>query len=380
MKRTTVVSLLVAAVLAISGVAYLTLGPGLPLDHAPQTASAPQPAAAPPAAPAPTSAPAPAASPASVAPAPAAPAPASAASAFIYRRLSIDGSRDLTEACFAFSQRLNDTGSVRYDDYVRVRPATRVAMRVAGDRLCLGGLAFGRDYDVELMAGLPAADGATLAVAETVKVAMGERPPVVAFTGSGMILPRETAAGVPLTTVNVEAVSIKVLRVPDRLIARGVRGIADEPLARGRRAAGYRRACLAGHDAGQRRAERDRHHRLPDPRGGEALEARCLSGHGVECRRRTDRGRQGPSRLQLPLRDRLAMGDRFRYRHDGSVWHRRPARLRPLPRLGSAARQPDPDAGRAAKLLVVARAPAPTAMPPLPRACCAAAAATRLSR
>jgi uncharacterized protein YfaS (alpha-2-macroglobulin family) len=213
MKRTTVVALLVAAVVAIGGLAYFALRPTTPLDRTPQTAATPAPAPQPQAA-----APATPASQARGTPAPT--APMQAGQPFAFRRLTIDGTRDLIEACFSFSHKLNDSGNVRYEDYVKITPAAKPAIRVADDRLCLGGLGFGRDYEVELLAGLPGADGKTMAVAETVKVSMGERPPMVAFTGSGMILPRETAAGVPVTTVNVNTVRLKVLRVPDRIMAR----------------------------------------------------------------------------------------------------------------------------------------------------------------
>lgn len=220
MKRTTVVTLLIAAVLAIAGVAYFTLGPNSPLDKGTQTASAPTPAQQPAAPATPARAPTPA--PSAPAPAPAAQTPSQPAPApeFAFRRLTIDGSRELVEACFSFTQTLDEGSSVRYADYIKVTPAAKPAVRVAGDRLCLGGLSFGRDYDVELLAGLPAADGKTLTRAETVKVGLGERPAMVAFSGSGLILPRETSVGVPITTVNVETVRIKVLRVSDRIMAR----------------------------------------------------------------------------------------------------------------------------------------------------------------
>jgi uncharacterized protein YfaS (alpha-2-macroglobulin family) len=214
MKRTTVVTLLIAAVLAIGGLAYFALRPTPSLERTPQTATT-----TPPPPQTQANAPATPATPARTTPAATTP-PVAATAPFAFRRLTIDGTRDLVEACFSFSQALNESGNVRYDDYVKLTPVTKPAIRVAGDRLCLGGLGFGRDYDVELLAGMPAADGKTLAVAETVKVSLGERPPLVTFTGSGLILPRETTAGVPITTVNVNTVRLKVLRVPDRIMAR----------------------------------------------------------------------------------------------------------------------------------------------------------------
>src|SRR5690606_26643894 len=97
MKRTTIVSLLIAAVVAIGGIAYFNLRPKTPLDKAPQTATAPATTPAPqPSTPAVTPTPPTGSTAATVA----TPAPAPN---FIFRRLTIDGTRDLIEACFSFS-------------------------------------------------------------------------------------------------------------------------------------------------------------------------------------------------------------------------------------------------------------------------------------
>ena len=130
MKRTTVVTLLIAAVLAIGGLAYFALRPTPSLERTPQTATTTPPAAQPqPQA----TAPATTATPARTTPAATTP-PVAATAPFAFRRLTIDGTRDLVEACFSFSQALNETGNVRYDDYLKLTPVTKPAIRVAGDR------------------------------------------------------------------------------------------------------------------------------------------------------------------------------------------------------------------------------------------------------
>ncbi len=150
-----------------------------------------------------------------------APAPAAAGTTpFTFVRLSLTTDRGEPEACLHFSRELDGSGKVKYADFVEIEPATKAAFTVTRERLCIGGLAYGTDYDVKLRAGLPAADGAKLPGDQPVDVAFGERPPVVAFQRNGHILPRQTSAGVPLTTVNVSKVQVQVYRVGERLLPR----------------------------------------------------------------------------------------------------------------------------------------------------------------
>ncbi|TXL70431.1 alpha-2-macroglobulin family protein [Vineibacter terrae] len=123
------------------------------------------------------------------------------------------------EACLHFSELLDDSGRVKYGDYLAIQPQAQPAIVVRQERICLGGLAYGANYQVELKAGLPAKSGAKLAAAETVDVALGERPASVNFQSKGYILPRETAGGVPLTTVNVSKVYVQIYRISDRMVS-----------------------------------------------------------------------------------------------------------------------------------------------------------------
>ncbi|HJQ57525.1 MAG TPA: hypothetical protein VJ890_11485, partial [Vineibacter sp.] len=117
------------------------------------TASTPVPAAKP--APTPAAAkqadaaPKPATTPPAASPTPAAPSPA----AFRFARLTV--SADATpEACLHFSQELDDSGRVKYGDYLAITPDAKPAIVVRQERICLGGLAYGANYEVEIKAGL----------------------------------------------------------------------------------------------------------------------------------------------------------------------------------------------------------------------------------
>lgn len=123
-------------------------------------------------------------------------------------------------ACVRFSESL---GGARFDDYVRVEPSAPTAASAKGDELCVSGLAHGTAYTLTLRQGLPGTDGIVLAKDETYTVRVPDRSPTVAFRGSAFILPRGSAEGIPITAVNVDAVTLKVFRIGDRGLATSLR-------------------------------------------------------------------------------------------------------------------------------------------------------------
>ncbi|MCC6917706.1 MAG: alpha-2-macroglobulin family protein [Alphaproteobacteria bacterium] len=137
---------------------------------------------------------------------------------FAFRRLEIETTGDQPEACLVFTRDFVADGSVRYEDYLQFDPGAQIAVRPSKDRLCIAGLQFNQTYALTIRAGLPAASGEKTAEDETIPVQLRDQDPTVAF-GAGFILPRDSADGVPVTTVNVDAVSIKVIRVGDRLLS-----------------------------------------------------------------------------------------------------------------------------------------------------------------
>ncbi|MCP5411286.1 MAG: alpha-2-macroglobulin family protein [Alphaproteobacteria bacterium] len=145
---------------------------------------------------------------------------------FAFRRLEVDVSKPEPEACLVFTRALDASGKTHYQDYLTIDPDTKVAVHVVDTRLCVAGLSFDKTYNVSLKDGLPAADGSTL-TAETVPVELRDKPALVRFAG-GIILPRENAAGVPVTTVNVEKLDLKIIRVGDRLLSQIETGAVDQ--------------------------------------------------------------------------------------------------------------------------------------------------------
>jgi uncharacterized protein YfaS (alpha-2-macroglobulin family) len=145
---------------------------------------------------------------------------------FAFRRVDIDTTKPQAEACLVFNRPL-DAGRANYKDYIAIDPDTRVAARVVGDRLCLAGLDFAKTYNITLKTGLPSARGDKLLEDETIPVELRDKPSIVQFSG-GIILPRQNMKGVPLTTVNVAKVKVKLVRVGDRLLSQIESGTVDE--------------------------------------------------------------------------------------------------------------------------------------------------------
>jgi uncharacterized protein YfaS (alpha-2-macroglobulin family) len=156
-----------------------------------------------------------------------APTSAEAGGEFAFHRVDIDTSKPQAVACLVFTRDLDVSGKTHYDDYFTIDPATRVAVSTIGPRLCLSGLDFNKTYNVTLKAGLPSASGDKLVESETVPVELRDKPAIVQFNG-GIVLPRDNAQGVPITTVNVSQLKVKLIRVGDRLLSQIESDTVDE--------------------------------------------------------------------------------------------------------------------------------------------------------
>jgi uncharacterized protein YfaS (alpha-2-macroglobulin family) len=155
------------------------------------------------------------------------PKAAEAEGPFAFHRVDVDTTKSAPEACLVFTRALDATGRTHYQDYVSIDPQTRVAMHVVDHSLCLAGLSFDKTYNVTVKTGLPAASGDKLIEDETIPVELRDKPAIVQFNG-GIILPRQNMKGVPLTTVNVAKVKLKLIRVGDRLLSQIESGTVDE--------------------------------------------------------------------------------------------------------------------------------------------------------
>lgn len=152
--------------------------------------------------------------------APAMPASPSAAferlpDGFAFMRYAIDEKAASPTLCLSFSQALDP--ATDYSAYVDAG-ARQLALTVDGQRLCLGGVAFGEEIALTLRAGFPAADGSKLAADQSLNLGFDDRPGLIQFAGDGVILPRIDADGLAIETVNIDEIEIRVRRVNDRAL------------------------------------------------------------------------------------------------------------------------------------------------------------------
>ncbi len=146
---------------------------------------------------------------------------------FVFKRLNIDTAKAQPAACLTFSQVLDESGNVRYEDYVTIENDEQVSVSVQDDQLCLTGLEFAEQYRVHLKKGLPSAAGKALLFDENIPIELQDRPALIQF-GDGLILPRESVEGITVSTVNVDTLDLRVLRVGDRLLSQLQTGVVDQ--------------------------------------------------------------------------------------------------------------------------------------------------------
>lgn len=130
-----------------------------------------------------------------------------------FRRLLVNTGGNATEACLRFDRTLEATATQSYADHLRISPGLVPALRVERTDLCIGNLAFGAHYEVSILAGLTSKSGDRLGQDVSLRVGLGDRPPMVAIAGEGFILPRTPGNGLDIQTVNVRRVRLHVFRL-----------------------------------------------------------------------------------------------------------------------------------------------------------------------
>ena len=128
---------------------------------------------------------------------------------------TVDSDATSPRACFQFSEDLPAEGA-DLTPFVVVAGFDRPAISVNEKQLCVDGLKHGERYAVTLRAGLPSTVGETLAKSADYTVFVRDRKPFARFTGKAYVLPRTGQNGIPVQTVNTDAVAITVYRIGDR--------------------------------------------------------------------------------------------------------------------------------------------------------------------
>lgn len=121
---------------------------------------------------------------------------------------------DVAQLCLQFRLPLPARG-VTYEDYIRVSPSAKItAIPLGEDKLCLRGMSYAADYTVRILKGLPTslAIGKNMTADDKLTVNFGDRDPVVRMSSGKYILSRDVVSGIPVETVNLDKVKLRVAK------------------------------------------------------------------------------------------------------------------------------------------------------------------------
>ncbi|MDZ7711085.1 MAG: alpha-2-macroglobulin family protein [Roseovarius sp.] len=122
--------------------------------------------------------------------------------------------------CAEFSEPLVKAG-LDYTPYLRL-PDPTLAVSAEDRQICIDGVRHGERYRITFRAGLPAASGEVLAEDTGITVYVRDRAPRVAFPGRAYVLPRAADAALPVETVNLDEVDLRLRRISDRNLLRSM--------------------------------------------------------------------------------------------------------------------------------------------------------------
>ncbi|UGV26631.1 alpha-2-macroglobulin family protein [Rhodopseudomonas boonkerdii] len=127
---------------------------------------------------------------------------------------SVDSDSASPRACFQFSEDL--AKRVDFAPFLALAGNDKPALSAEDRQLCVEGLKHGERYNINLRAGLPSTVKESLPKSAEFNVYVRDRKPLVRFTGRAYVLPRTGQKGIPLVSVNTQAVDIKLFRIGDR--------------------------------------------------------------------------------------------------------------------------------------------------------------------
>ena len=139
------------------------------------------------------------------------------AAGILIRRVRTEPESDPPLVCIDFTTAPARRIDLVAADWVRLQPAQpAAAVTRQGDSFCIAGLALGATTTVTLRAGLPGEDGITLRRETSIDVTMANRQPRLIFDQRLFLLPRNQAPLLSLSSVNLAAVKLKLLRLSER--------------------------------------------------------------------------------------------------------------------------------------------------------------------
>jgi hypothetical protein len=139
------------------------------------------------------------------------------AAGLLVRRIRPEPDAEPARVCLDFTSAPARRADWQPQDWVRADPAIPgMAVVKEGDTLCVAGLPWGRTTRLTLRAGMPGEDGLRVNRDTPLSVAMPNRAARIAFDSRAFLLPRGQEPRITVATVNVSALSLRLIRVSER--------------------------------------------------------------------------------------------------------------------------------------------------------------------
>jgi len=130
------------------------------------------------------------------------------------QRYDLASNQDTPELCFTLSESVARRPATPLESFVTIEPAATRSATPRNDRLCLTGFSFGSSYTITLKAGLPGIAG-VLAKDAQYRIDIPNRPPELDFAAQGDVLPRLGGEGLPIRSVNVPKIDVRIVQIAD---------------------------------------------------------------------------------------------------------------------------------------------------------------------
>jgi uncharacterized protein YfaS (alpha-2-macroglobulin family) len=136
---------------------------------------------------------------------------------------SVDSDAASPRACFQFSETLPGKRT-DFSPFVALAGQDKPALSTDDKQLCVEGLKHGERYAITLRAGLPSTVKEMLSKSADFTIYVRDRKPLVRFSGKAYVLPRTGQRGIPVISVNTDAVKVQIYRIGDRNLINTVLG------------------------------------------------------------------------------------------------------------------------------------------------------------
>ncbi len=142
----------------------------------------------------------------------------------LVRKVHTDTAADPARACVEFTVPPVRRSDFAPEDWVRLTPPVPdSAVTREGDQICVSGLPPGTTTRLTLRAGMPGEGGLTLVKETALPIAIPNLPRRIVFDSRVFVLPRGQVPSMTLTTVNLSAVSLRLIRLTERNVAQYLR-------------------------------------------------------------------------------------------------------------------------------------------------------------